>query len=154
MKILFLDHQGVMYTKRHPHPGHLDDFDKQAVAILNSILESDSSIEIVVSSDWKYWVSLDTMCEFYIQQGISRPPIGYTPKTATYNWQQLAQQRASEIKSWLETTTTTPTVWVAVDDINMTQHLSNFVRITETDKGLCQKGVKEEIVRLFNSIVL
>ena len=30
---LFLDHQGVMYTKKHPNNRYLDDFDKDNVAV-------------------------------------------------------------------------------------------------------------------------
>ena len=40
MKVIFLDHQGVMYIKHHPNPGTLDDFDSKSVNILNSILKN------------------------------------------------------------------------------------------------------------------
>jgi len=145
VKILFLDHQGVMYTKKHPSPGKLDDFDKAAIAVLNSILEADSSIEIVISSDWKYWVPLQEMREFYNRQGISKLPIDYTPKTKQYNWELYAQQRATEINLWLTEAKTTQIIasWAAIDDINMTPHLANFVWVSEPTKGLCQEGIKE-----------
>ena len=67
-KILFLDHQGVMYTKKHPNPGVLDNFDSENIKVLNKILEKDKDIEIVVSSDWKTWVSPSEMNDFYIKQ--------------------------------------------------------------------------------------
>jgi len=139
-----------MYTKLHPHPGKLDDFNKEAVAILNSILESDSSIEIVISSDWKYWVSLDEMREFYKQQGIRKQPIAYTPKTRQYIWKLYPQQRAAEINIWLNEANVPIITWVAVDDINMTPHLKNFVWVSEPAKGLLQEGVKETLCRILS----
>ena len=69
MKVIFLDHQGVMYIKPHPNPGKLDDFDINTIKVLNSVLLTDSTIEIVVASDWKYWCSLEEMGDFYQKQG-------------------------------------------------------------------------------------
>lgn len=40
-KILFLDHQGVMYTKTHPDHKTLDFFNPECIEILNKILEKD-----------------------------------------------------------------------------------------------------------------
>ena len=33
MKIIFLDHQGVMYIQKHPHPGTLELFDTENIKI-------------------------------------------------------------------------------------------------------------------------
>lgn len=140
MKILFLDHQGVMYIKPHPNPGVLDDFDKETVDRLNSILEEDPVIEIVVSSDWKYWVTLEKMKKFYLLQGILKAPIDYTEKSL-YNG---SQQRAIEIKSWLSANPAV-TQWVAVDDLDMRPYLDHFVWIDKPTEGLLQTGVCEEI---------
>lgn len=87
--ILFLDHQGVMYLKAHPDNSTLVDFDPGCIQILNRMLEKDAHLEIVISSDWKYWVALDEMQEFYKRQGIKRAPIDYTPSTSEYNWESL-----------------------------------------------------------------
>ena len=40
MKILFLDHQGVMYIKKHPNPWKLDLFDEECIKTLNTILSN------------------------------------------------------------------------------------------------------------------
>lgn len=40
MKILFLDHHGVMRITPHPNPGNLVDFDKECVKIIFKPLDS------------------------------------------------------------------------------------------------------------------
>ena len=144
MKIIFLDHQGVMYIQKHPHPGTLELFDTENIKILNFILESDSDIEIVISSDWKYWVQLEEMKLFYEKQGILKKPIDYTPKTQVYSINNYPEQRSVEIKNWLRFNKVEK--WVAIDDLNMGAFLDNFIFITETDKGLKQQGIKEKIL--------
>ena len=148
MKILFLDHHGVMRITPHPNPGILVDFDKNCVRILNEILESDD-IQIVVSSDWKYWVSLEKMQEFYKEQGIIKSPIDYTVKTI-YDYNNYAEQRANEIKLWLDTHDVL--TWAAVDDIDMRPYLTNFVWISEPSLGLQQSMKKEELLLTLQSI--
>ena len=148
MKIIFLDHQGVMYTRKHPNPGSLDNFDAKTIKELNSILELDSSIELVVSSDWKYWVDLLEMRDFYLRQGLKKAPIAYTPKTDTYNWPIYGQQRAKEINTWLSDNMHSlhVTHWVAIDDIDMRDHLDHFVWIHQIQEGITQSGAKEALL--------
>ena len=38
------------------------------------------------------------------------------------------------------------TKWVAVDDLNMTPHLDNFVHTIKQNEGIKQSGVKEKII--------
>ena len=96
MNILFLDHQGVMRLNKHPNPGKLIDFDAECVEILNSILKK-TDAEIVVSSDWKYWVNLDEMGIFYTNQGVIKKPIAYTPITKKYIKEEYNIQMSTEI---------------------------------------------------------
>ena len=141
MKVIFLDHQGVMYLKRHPNPGSLDNFDKNTIQVLNSILQEDPEIEIVISSDWKYWVTLEEMTTFYRNQGLKQP-IAYTPKTIQYT-HPYEKCRAAEIKKWLESNSVT--AWVAIDDLDMRPYLQNFVW-TDPSQGLLQEGIKDKIL--------
>ena len=100
MKVIFLDHDGVIClqsnwgtrtTKQKKFykgkirpsyreiPFHLkfDNFDKGAIEVLNSILlETDA--QIVVSSDWRFHMTLEEMGEYYLQQGIIRKPVAFT----------------------------------------------------------------------------
>jgi len=144
MKIIFLDHQGVMRIDKHPNPGQLINFDTECVFVLNSILKK-TDAEIVISSDWKYWVSLEEMGLFYLKQGIIKKPIDYTPKTKKYSFQIYNKQRSEEILLWLSNKENI-TNWIAIDDLNMKQYLKNFVS-SESDKGIKQIGIKEEILK-------
>jgi methyl coenzyme M reductase subunit C-like uncharacterized protein (methanogenesis marker protein 7) len=90
MKVLFLDHYGVLSLSKQPvtrtelsmisrdeltDATLFDDFDKDAVNILNDIIDL-TGAEIVISSDWKRHATLDGMCEFYQKQGIKKNAIG------------------------------------------------------------------------------
>ena len=100
MKIIFLDHDGVicldnnwgsrkkkqdkwggrklsMSLREIPLEYRFDNFDKKAIDVLNEILET-TGAEIVVSSDWKAWASIEQMGEYYEMQGIIKKPIAYT----------------------------------------------------------------------------
>jgi len=147
MKVIFLDHQGVMYLKKHPNPGSLKRFDKSTIEVLNSILQTDPEIEIVISSDWKYWVPLEEMSTFYRDQGI-KPPIAYTDKTIKYE-NPYEKCRATEIKNWLLANKVEK--WVAVDDLDMRPYLQNFTWIDKPEQGLLQEGKKEKILEFLNN---
>ncbi len=129
------------YNEMRIH-GDFDNFDSGAVEILNSITEI-TGAEIVISSDWKYWCEIDRMREFYLSQGISKIPIGYT--NSIVGEHDVKILRASEIFKYLETHKEI-THWVAVDDLFL-KNVSNFVWISRTDEGLKQDGVKDKILK-------
>jgi hypothetical protein len=108
MKVLFLDHDGViclstewggrfkkqkkwggrklsMTNSEIPFQYRFDNFNKKAVKILNQILEQTGS-EIVVSSDWKLHCNLEEMGEYYESQGIIKKPISFTLKSHECKW--------------------------------------------------------------------
>ena len=103
MKVLFLDHDGVIclsnnwggrtkkwakYRSENPESSpnlkegpvsvRFDDFDQKAIKILNEIIE-ETGCEIVVSSDWKLHATLEELGEYYELHGISKKPIALTP---------------------------------------------------------------------------
>ena len=160
MKVLFLDHYGVLCLGK---PGIVrsetseptadeffdtgitvfSDFDTHAVSTLNSLLDS-VDFEIVISSDWKRHATLDGMCEFYQRQGIKKMPLAYTdwlPGASTYH-----EQRAGEINSWL-TQHPEITHWAAVDDLYMGTWLTNFVWAKDIHLGLTDLKVKQQILK-------
>ena len=153
---IFLDHWGTMvladkHGREHNKTdlpnisemkihGELIPFDKQAVNILNEIIEQ-TDCEIVVSSDWKRWCSLDKMREFYKEQGIIKEPIDYTP---TIKGKNIFESRSLEIKSWLDNHNISK--WVVIDDLYLGNYLTNFVWISRTDEGIKQEGIKENIL--------
>lgn len=177
-KVLFLDHDGVIclgnnfgsrykkqrkvYNKNNPRPLQselpynlrFDNFDKKAVKVLNSIIK-ETDCEVVVSSDWRYHCTLEEMGLYYKEQGIIKPPIGFTEKLKDFDpsiWQKkfrwyakLEEERSLEIKHWLSKN---PDVnsWVAVDDLNMSNFLSNFVFTPKYLEGVKQSGVKDKVL--------
>lgn len=144
MKVIFLDHQGVMYLKDALVLRKLDDFDLNAVEVLNEIIKK-TNVEIVVSSDWKLRVSLDEMKKFYLKQGIHKQPIDYTPKYEEYKLSELPRQRSFEIRAWLHHNKNV-TNWVSVDDLDMRKHIPNFAWVENINEGIKQKGLKEIIL--------
>ena len=135
-----------MFLNKHSRVGTLVDFDSEAVKTLNSILIK-TDIEIVVSSDWKLWVTLEEMREFYLKQGIIKKPISYTGKFERYIYEILNKQRSAEILQWLNFNENI-THWVSVDDLDMSPYLNNFVK-TDSKIGLLEEGIEEKILSFF-----
>lgn len=185
MKVIFLDNDGVMclsdqwggratkiykYLKDNPDaqesdaPGYIkmDNFDLKAVRVLNSILEQ-TGAEIVVSSDWKLYCTLQELQEMFLNYGVIKSPIDTTPNFLTYKSKlgfsksDLEQNRISEIKSWLKSHSKV-THWVAVDDMDLGEKfgpvsansnggLTNFVLTPRSTEGIKQSGIKEKIIK-------
>ena len=159
MKILFLDHYGVMRlsptkTTRTQHSlpaaaefvgtdsGYFSNFDPDAVNVLNHILDQ-TGAEIVVSSDWKLKTSIEGMCEFYQAQGIKKMPIDYTawlPGPTAYH-----EQRANEITAWLQQHPET-NQWAAIDDLYMGTWLTNFVWAKNVHLGINDITVQQQLL--------
>jgi len=169
MKVLFLDHDGVIclsnnwggrYKKKGfdsnpetPMDIRMDNFDVKAVKILKEIID-ETGCELVISSDWKLHGTLDQMKEMYITRGI-KPPIDYTPNMkdfdetghAMLHWKGFSESiRVYEVNEYLKNHPEV-THWVAVDDLNLSS-LENFVRTTKTyNEGIKQSGVKDKILK-------
>jgi len=191
MKVIFLDHDGViclstewgsrrnkqkkwdgkklsMTMDEFPLEYRFDNFNKKAVKILNEIIE-ETNCEIVVSSDWKNWCTVEEMGIYYESQGIIKKPIDFTPSENVctiqgdnFMWSKewgLEQTRSIEIKQYLNDHPEI-THWVSVDDLNMgknIQHysmnyerdwgLDNFVLTSKPNEGIKQSGIKEKILK-------
>jgi hypothetical protein len=189
MKVIFLDHDGVIclatewggrFKKQTevgrklsqsvtslPTDARFDNFNKKAIVILNEILE-ETNAEIVVSSDWKRWASVEEMGEYYESQGIKKKPIAFTKNLSdcdvpeNFVWSRkwdLEQTRSLEINQYLRDNPSI-THWVAIDDLNMgipQTHeswgememdwgLTNFVLTPRSREGIKQSGIKEKIL--------
>jgi hypothetical protein len=182
MKVIFLDNDGVVclstewggrkkkklkYLKEFPGieilPAYIkmDNFNDKAVKILNSILEQ-TGAEIVVSSDWKLYCTLDELKEMFTKYGVSKSPIDTTSNIPLkydknyYTAEELAEYRIMEIKQWLKDHPEV-TQWVAVDDLpldekfgpvsgNSNGGLTNFVLTPKSSEGIKQSGIKEKIL--------
>ena len=188
MKVIFLDFDGVMclapqwggretkemkFLKQFPGTPDkdipawikLDNFDFKATKVLNSILLH-HDVEIVVSSDWKLFASLEQLQEMFVKYGVIKSPIDVTPSFLKYNSKfgfskdDLEQNRVSEIKYWLKDHPEV-THWVAVDDLDLGEKfgpisgnsnggLTNFVLTPKSTEGIKQCGIKEKIIKFLN----
>ena len=187
MKVIFLDHDGViclldnwgnrfkkqkdwggrklsMSTLSMPVEYRFDNFDVKAVKVLNEILE-ETGAEIVVSSDWKRWATVEEMGEYYESKGIIKKPIAFTDSILydDYNdfpWHnkwELEQTRSLEISQYLGQNPVI-THWVAIDDLNMSLKdvdgkswgLKNFVLTPVNREGIKQSGIKEKIIKFLS----
>ena len=164
MKVLFLDHYGVLCLSKRPvrrtefsMPTEdefadtgitfFSDFDPDAVDALNNIIDL-TDAEIVVSSDWKRETTLSGMCEFYQKQGIKKMPLDYTdwlPGAPTYH-----RQRANEINTWIDQHPKI-THWVAIDDLYMGTWLTNFVWAKDVHLGIKDISVQQQIIELISN---
>ena len=162
MKVLFLDHYGVLCLSKRkivrtelsmPTSDEFDDitffsdFDKDAVGVLNDLIEK-TGAEIVVSSDWKREITLSGMCDFYKKQGIKKMPIDYTPWLPGYP--TYHEQRAAEINIWLNERNDVDK-WISVDDLYMGTWLANFVWAKNVHLGIKDADVRLELINRLNA---
>ena len=190
MKVIFLDHDGVIclsteWGSRHkkqrklgrkltqsvmslPTDARFDNFNKKAIETLNEILE-ETNAEIVVSSDWKRWATVEEMGEYYESQGLKKKPIAFTKNLGecdvpqNFIWSRqwdLEQSRSLEILQYLRDNLEV-TEWVAIDDLNkgipqtheswgemeMDWGLTNFVLTPKSTEGIKQSGIKEKVIK-------
>ena len=188
MKVIFLDFDGVMcladqwggrvkkmlkYQKEFPGSTEddmpawikLDNFDFKATKVLNSILLH-HDVEIVCSSDWKLFATLEELQDMFDKYGVIKSPIDVTPNLVSYQSKsqftksELEQWRMKEIKTWLSKHPEV-THWVAIDDMDLSEKfspisgnsnggLTNFVHTPKSTQGIKQTGVKEKIIKFLN----
>jgi hypothetical protein len=191
MKVILLDNDGVIclsnnwggrtkkwakYRNKNPDGSkekkdapvffRFDDFDTKAVKVLNEILE-ETGAEIVVSSDWKLYATLEELGDYYESQGIIKRPIDLTPNIQhctvhgnLFIWStqwESEQLRTIEIKQYLHDHPEI-THWVSIDDLNMGKigepwkdvwAIDNFVLTPRSSQGIKQSGIKEKILNYF-----
>jgi hypothetical protein len=161
MKIIFLDIDGVICLSREwgsrkrkikrweleggdgqpPVNIRLDDFNKIAVDVLNDIILT-SGADIVISSDWRLYASLDEMKDLFNQFGVIKEPIDFTPELQTST--KHANIRVDEINLWLSKHSDIKK-WVAIDDMDLSD-LDNFVKTRERE-GLKQCNISSKILK-------
>lgn len=171
MKVLFLDHDGVICLStewggrfdrdREGLDSVFDDFNLKAIEVLNEVIEA-TDCEIVISSDWRHHATLEQMQELYKIRGIKKSPIDFTGVVKYSSALSLEKDRSIEIREWLNAHPEV-TSWVAVDDMdlgatygpvskNYIGGLTNFVRTPHSRFGIRQEGKKEAIIEILNKI--
>jgi hypothetical protein len=166
MKVLFLDHDGVIclekqwgtrYDKQQklmdenkdwvrppisqiPIYSRFDDFDQDCVDILNQVLLQ-TDCQIIVSSDWRQKATLEEMGDYYESQGILRRPIGFTPTKLPEGLKfYYRNSEGEETRSYeiLQWLSENPQVthWAAIDDLDMRKSIEDGTGCWERDWGL------------------
>lgn len=170
MKIIFLDHDGVIclssewgsrLKNRDGLDSAFDRFNPKAIKVLNQILD-ETDAEIVISSDWRFHCTLEQMRELYKIRGVKKLPIAFTRNDLDCELfmsikpeKELEFTRHLEIKDWLSFNPQV-TNWVAVDDLDMSRDflypdgLMNFVHTPRPSEGIKQSGIKDKIVNFLN----
>jgi hypothetical protein len=118
-----------------------DDFNKIAVNVLNDIILT-SGVDIVISSDWRLYATLDEMKDLFHQFGVIKGPIDFTPELQTST--KHANIRVDEINLWLSKHSEIEK-WVAIDDMDLSD-LDNFVKCRERE-GLKQCNISNKILK-------
>jgi hypothetical protein len=112
-----------------------------AVDVLNDIILT-SGADLVISSDWRLYATLDEMKDLFHQFGVIKGPIDFTPELQTTT--KHANIRVDEINLWLSKHTEV-TKWVAIDDMDLSE-LDNFIKTRERE-GLKQCNISNKILR-------
>jgi hypothetical protein len=183
MKVIFLDNDGVIclgmnhgsrFKKQKrsvaetvadgdlPIEARFDNFDGKAIKVLNTIL-LETGAEIIVSSDWRLWATLDELGQYYESQGIIKRPIGFTDSLKDENLELYSKHmfeeiRILEVNKWLKNNQVES--WVAIDDMDLGRFIDedgsvktglvNFVRTPRLFEGIKQSGAKEKIIGFLN----
>mgnify|MGYP002360174241 FL=1 len=155
MKIIFLDIDGVLAlafgSMNRNNKWDAYPFDRKAVKVLNKILK-ETGAEIVLSSDWKHHYGMKALSEIFLElNGVIKAPIDVTPALPT-NSMDLEGGRVAEIKLWLKENAEKMGVthWVSVDDLNMSEGLTNFVHCKRFNEGIKQTGLADKIVKFLS----
>lgn len=126
MKIVFLDFDGVLNTRRHIKQVDLDPawvlgggppeqiakmLCEQRIALLDGLL-TQADARIVYSTSWRLHWPQQTLTEMLTLRGLSaeHAPVGVTPSLPTRN-------RGSEIAAWLEESGQDVESFVILDDL-------------------------------------
>ena len=142
-----------------PVSHRFDGFDKKAIKVLNGILLF-TGADIVVSSDWKKHASLEELQQYYLDQGVSKAPIAFTPNledfdsqtNSLFSWKWwYARIRVLEIRKFLEENKDIDS-WVAIDDLDLgIEGLENFFLTDPMGKeGIKRSGLANRIIEHLN----
>lgn len=156
MKIIFLDHDGPMVLRQSMEiPEIITNFNQafsiDTVNALNEIIKC-TDAEIVISSDWRLYFSLDKLKEMYRDIGALKTPISVTPNlwNKLSNVNNLEEVRSQEIMKWLNNNNKTNDIthWVAIDDLTLSISDENFVQTDRGILGISDLKIKRDIIEI------
>jgi hypothetical protein len=166
---LFLDIDGVLSTvkqfnltnqsKTWIHGDYLNGdgiypFDDKCVEVLNEILWQ-FDLAIVISSDWRHYLSLKQLQEIFIINGVIQTPVDITPNSLI-SISHIESNRCGDIWEFVEENKINK--WVAIDDLNLLSGKkplpeNNFIRCYTEFEGIKQTGLKQKIINKLNNYI-
>ena len=151
--VLFLDIDGVLFLDGPTLDGLYDSdpFDKQCVSGLNAIIEK-TDCEIVVTSLWQNEYTLEQLREIFAWNGVIPAPMQVSsPDPSVFG---TYDNRSKEILAWIgshtKATRTNRFRWCAVDDLNLSVQLENFVQC-DPEVGLGDRAVVMKAIDMLES---
>jgi hypothetical protein len=141
--IVFLDIDGVLNTPNTPGfqtpQGKIEPALVQNLNLIAGAFEN--GIDIVISSHWRVWHSLDSIMDMLHDAGLSYAKAFVIDKTP-----DTGPTRGNEIAAWLEKNCDPVTPWCIIDDNPwmLKSQKSRFV-MTDSEKGLTWDKAKDVI---------
>lgn len=160
-KIIFLDIDGVLALSGDPMKKAAIgpslsisyEWNEEACNTLQDILTT-CDAEVVLSSDWRKYYSLQEMRQIFFHHGLSsKRLIGYTSINPKYRYSTTSREaglhRSNEIADWLGLHK--PKKWVAIDDLPLVGlDQSHFAHCIDTGKGILLEGLVDKIKGILN----
>lgn len=136
MKIIFLDVDGVLN-----HGKQIEKVEDNKIILLNQIVEQ-TNAEVVLSSDWRYWLNTDNEDVILLERKLNRVGINIMSSTPFTEH----GYRGAEIYQWInEWNGEQIETFVILDDRDdMKPYIDRLVQIS-FDLGLQEKHVKKAI---------
>ena len=152
-KVIFLDIDGPLATDECGSV-RIEKFgvkiylwNEKCCNVLNEIL-NETGAEIVLSSDWRKYFTLDQLDEIFKMNKIVKSPIAVTDQDKYRLSSSGDIDRIYQIDRFLKNNSIKK--WVSVDDMDLKSDIvSNFVHV-ETELGLSADGVKEKLILFLN----
>jgi len=140
MKVIFLDVDGVLN-----HGKQIEKVEDDKIGLLNQIVKA-TNAEIVLSSDWRYWLNTDDEDVILLERKLSSVGIDIMSSTPITKH----GYRGAEIYQWInEWNGEQIEKFVILDDRDDMKPYMNRLVQTSFDLGLQEKHVKR-VIQLLN----
>lgn len=152
-KVIFLDIDGPLATnecllKTEMKFGvRLYRWNDDCCRVLNEII-NETGAEIVLSSDWRKFFTMDELDSIFKWNNIVKSPIAVTDQERYRLSSRGDEDRIYQIDRFLKNNSIKN--WVSVDDLDLKSDIvTNFVHV-ETELGLSADGIKEKLILFLN----
>jgi hypothetical protein len=154
-KVIFLDIDVVLATLNefnmnrfaplYVHQYNIYPFNKRCVKALNELLKI-TAAEIILSSDWRTFFSLEEMQDIFKINGVIANPMAATPDLhGQHKAKRLEEIRILEIQSFLKENTVER--FVVLDDLDMSEAFGEkFIGCFNSREGIKAPGLLNKVI--------